>query len=254
MKFVVAADTDVGTSKQSNQDSLCVKCAKTSLGPAVMAMVCDGMGGLEKGELASAVVVRRFDRWFEKELPEIITKGDWELLRSSWETILRDLNKGISEYSSNLEMMMGTTFCAMMIIGDRYMLFNVGDSRAYRLSTSLEQLTEDQTYVQREINRGNLTPEQALTHPKRSILLQCVGASRVVVPDVRFGSIHSGENYLICSDGFRHVIGEDEIMSKLNVSAGATAEDIKHAIRILIETIKARRERDNISALVIHTE
>lgn len=254
MRFIVAADTDVGISKQSNQDSLCIKCAETSFGPAVMAMVCDGMGGLEKGELASAVVVRAFDKWFEKKLPEVIGRGDWELLRSSWETMLRDLNKGISEYGSNLEMMLGTTFCAMLIIGDRYMLFNVGDSRAYRLAASLEQLTEDQTYVQREINRGNLTPEQALTHPKRSVLLQCVGASRVVVPDVQFGSVRRGENYMICSDGFRHVISEEEIMAKLNVSAGATAESMKRAIRELIETVKARRERDNISALVIHVE
>lgn len=254
MKFIAAADTDVGISKKSNQDSLCIKCADTSKGAVVMAIVCDGMGGLDKGELASAVVIRAFDRWFENMLPELIEDGDWEKIRRSWETMLRDLNLGISEYGSEAEMTLGTTFCAMLIIESRYMLFNVGDSRAYRLSSEMEQLTEDQTYVQREINRGNLTPEQAMTHPKRSILLQCVGASRVVVPDVSFGKVNHGDNYMLCSDGFRHVISTDEMMEKLNVSGGCTKADIRRNIRELIETVKSRKEKDNISALLIHAE
>lgn len=254
MKYIVAADTDVGISKKSNQDSLCVKCADTSLGPVVMAIICDGMGGLDKGELASAVVIRAFNKWFEKVLPKLVEDSDWEKIRFSWETLLRDLNKGISDYSSDVEISMGTTFCGILIIGKRYMLFNVGDSRAYRLSSALEQLTEDQTYVQREINRGNLTPEQALTHPKRSVLLQCVGASRVVVPDVQFGSVVSGENYLLCSDGFRHVISSEEIMEKLNVPHNTNVETMKCSIREMIDTVKQRREKDNISALMIHVE
>ena len=254
MKYIVAADTDVGISKRSNQDSLCIKCADTSLGPVVMAIVCDGMGGLDKGELASAVVISFFNKWFENVLPGLIQEGDWERIRASWETSLRDLNKCISEYGSDADMTLGTTFCAMLIIGNRYMLFNVGDSRAYRLSSVIEQLTEDQTYVQREINRGNLTPEQALSHPKRSVLLQCIGASRVVVPDVFFGTVAPGENYMLCSDGFRHVISEDEIMSKLNAPIGSSAAEIKRSIRDLIETVKSRREKDNISALLIHAE
>lgn len=254
MKFIVAADTDVGISKKSNQDSLCIKCADTSLGSVVMALMCDGMGGLDKGELASAVVIRTFNKWFENVLPGLIGDSDWEKIRSSWETLLRELNKGISEYASNAEMTLGTTFCGMLIIGSRYMLFNVGDSRAYKLSAVPEQLTEDQSYVQREINRGNLTPEQALTHPKRSVLLQCVGASRVVVPDVFFGTVASGENYMICSDGFRHVISEEEIMAKLNVPMGTSAAEMKRGIRELIETVKSRKEKDNISALLIHVE
>lgn len=254
MKFIVAADTDVGISKKSNQDSLCVKCADTSLGPVVMAIICDGMGGLDKGELASAVVIRAFNKWFEKVLPDLIGTGDWEKLRFSWETLLRDLNKGISDYSSDVEMSMGTTFCGMLIIGNRYMLFNVGDSRAYRMSSALEQLTEDQTYVQREINRGNLTPEQAKTHPKRSVLLQCIGASRVVVPDVQFGAVARGENYLLCSDGFRHMISGEEILEKLNVPLNTNAEAMKLNIREMIDTVKTRREKDNISALIVHVE
>lgn len=254
MKYIVAADTDVGISKKTNQDSLCIKCADTKRGPVLMAIVCDGMGGLDKGELASAVVIRAFCKWFEKVLPGLVNDGDWVKIRATWEKLLMELNTGIAEYASQNELTLGTTFCGIMVIDNRYMLFNVGDSRAYRLSGTPEQLTEDQTYVQREINRGNLTPAEAFTHPKRSILLQCVGASRVCVPDVRFGAIRSGENYMICSDGFRHVISEEEMVSKLDVPANTTASEIKGRIRELIETVKSRKEKDNISALVIHAE
>lgn len=255
MKYTVAADTDVGISKKTNQDSVCIKCADTSRGAVFMAIVCDGMGGLDKGELASAVVIRAFNKWFERVLPEFVSEGDWTRIRASWEKLLRELNVGIAEYASQNDMTLGTTFCGMIAIDNRYMLFNVGDSRAYRLSSEgIEQLTEDQTFVQREIKRGNLTPAEAQNHPKRSILLQCIGASRVCVPDVLFGTIKSGENYLLCSDGFRHMISENEMLEKLNVAANTPASAIKSAIRELIDTVKTRKEKDNISALVIHAE
>ena len=72
MYFVVAADTDVGTVKTTNQDSVCVKIAETPYGQTALAMICDGMGGLEKGELASATVINEFGNWFVNELPSYI--------------------------------------------------------------------------------------------------------------------------------------------------------------------------------------
>ena len=69
MKYTVVAETDVGIRKQVNQDSILVKHADSKMGEMILAVVCDGMGGLDKGELASATVIRKFAKWFEQELP-----------------------------------------------------------------------------------------------------------------------------------------------------------------------------------------
>ena len=78
MEYIAAADTDIGTTKQVNQDSVCVKTAKCRQGRAALIMVCDGMGGLSKGELASAAVVRSFSDWFEYDLPYELDNWNWK--------------------------------------------------------------------------------------------------------------------------------------------------------------------------------
>ena len=75
MNFMIAAHSDVGIKKNTNQDSLLIKVAQTNLGRVCLCVVCDGMGGLAKGELASATVVRVFEKWFEERLPYLIAQG-----------------------------------------------------------------------------------------------------------------------------------------------------------------------------------
>lgn len=104
----------------------------------------------------------------------------------------------------------------------------VGDTRAYELGTVITQLTEDQSYVAREVKRGNMTPEQARIDSRRNVLLQCIGASAQVMPEIKRGMIKSGNSYLLCSDGFRHELTEDEMLRAVNTGDISDSTAITH--------------------------
>ena len=129
----------------------------------------------------------------------------------------------------------------------------MGDSRVYQLGGRLSQLTKDQTYIQREMDMGRMTPEQARTDPQRNVLLQCVGAGQYLEPDFYSGNVQAGENYMLCSDGFRHVIKEQELYQYLNPAAADTPKKMQDCIRYLTDLNKHRKEQDNISVVLIHT-
>lgn len=253
MKYLTAFHTDVGLTKETNQDSICIKSATTSMGDVLMAIICDGMGGLEKGELASATVIRRFSYWFDNELPMMIEGFRMDKVKYSFDVMITELNEKIGQYGRERSVSLGTTLTVMFFAKDEYMIAHVGDSRAYEIESKVVLLTEDQTVVGREVRRGRMTMEQAKNDPRRNVLLQCIGASSVVRPDYIKDNIKNETVYMLCSDGFRHVISEEEIYAELNPNL-CTSEDImkKQAIK-LVEVNKQRQERDNISVIVIKT-
>jgi len=250
LHFVATADTDIGIRKSTNQDSVLIKHATCQLGEVMLAVVCDGMGGLAKGELASATVIQAFSRWFDEQLPLELKNPDFQVIGGKWSMLLKDMNQKILEYSYERNISMGTTFTGMLFIGSQYVIGHVGDTRAYHIGGVLRQLTEDQTFIAREIKRGTLTPEQAKIDKRRNMLLQCVGASDNVEPDIMVGNIEKGA-YMICSDGFRHEISEQEIHDSLNPVNLINKEAMHSNARYLIEQVKMRNERDNISVVLI---
>lgn len=254
MRFCATADTDIGTIKSTNQDSALIKHATYQGNEVLMAIICDGMGGLAKGELASATVIRCFSTWFDEELSRELQAPDMSVIGQKWALMLKDLNTKIIQYAqANGISSMGTTFSGILFVGDQYVIVHVGDSRVYHIGNALSQLTTDQTFVAREISRGTMTLEQAKTDKRRNLLLQCVGASAVVEPQVLIGRSEPGV-YMLCSDGFRHEISEQEIFSALNASV-LTSKDVMHYnAKALIETDKARHERDNITVVLVKAE
>ena len=132
-----------------------------------------------------------------------------------------------------------------------------------------EQLTYDQTFVAREVALGHMTSKQALSDPRRNVLLQCVGVNHEVKPDFIQGKVSKGASYLICSDGFRHELTAKEIYSGCHEKLDVTGEisdkkltkDSRKSARLLMEARlndlikinKQRKERDNISAILIKT-
>ena len=254
MKFKVAYHTDVGIKKNTNQDGLLLKGAETSSGDVLLAVVCDGMGGLAKGELPSSQILRAFAEWFEREAPDMLQAGfSEEKLFSAWRKLLAVENQKLAEYGARNNISLGTTATAMLLVGADYYYIHVGDSRIYELDTALRQLTSDHTVVAKEIAAGRLTPEQAVGDPRRNVLLQCVGASQVIEPDCCKGVLASDAGYLLCSDGFRHVITADEIFTQLNPKLVKDEASMTAGLKGLIETVKVRQETDNITAVLIHT-
>ena len=254
MNFIISANTDIGISKSTNQDSLTVKHLTTPQGPMVFALLCDGMGGLAKGEVASAAVIHAFDQWVNTQLPRLCEAPlEDSVIRSQWESIITDQNQRIKVYGARYGVRLGTTVVAMLLTQNRYYILNVGDSRAYELTDTIRQLTVDQTFVAREVALGNMTVEQAALDPRRNVLLQCVGASDAVYPEMFFGEVRPNGVYLLCSDGFRHEITPEEIYQQLQPGVLYDHAGMEQNTRYLIELNKQRQERDNISAVVVRT-
>jgi len=254
MRFIATADTDIGISKDTNQDSILIKHAKADDQEILLAAVCDGMGGLSKGELASATVIREFAKWFDDELPYELGKVELQVIGAKWSLLLKELNARILEYSKENGIEgVGTTFSAILFIGDQYVIGHVGDTRVYHIGASLTQFTTDQTFVAREISRGTMTRDQARTDKRRNLLLQCIGASKVVEPQVICGKAEKGA-YMLCSDGFRHEITEAEMYESLNPVNLMNKDAMHNNAKYLIEQVKSRGEKDNISVLLIKAE
>lgn len=254
MNFLTAAHTDVGIKKKTNQDSLIVQQAVTDAGTVLFAAMCDGMGGLAKGEVASACMVNTFADWFRQELPGLLERGLIpDELRNSWMALVERANLRITGYGSRIHVDLGTTCVAFLAYQDTYYIMNIGDSRAYLIADNIYQLTKDHTYVQREMDANRMTYEQSLVDPQRSVLLQCVGASDVIEPDFFVGNLLPGQCYLLCCDGFRHVIQPAELFQYLNPSVMTDPQIMKDTLVMLTEMNKQRMETDNISAALIRT-
>jgi serine/threonine protein phosphatase PrpC len=252
MEVLTAICTDVGIKKATNQDSLLIKVADTPVGKVVLAVICDGMGGLSKGEVASASVICAFSEWFDHELPSQMAKEELNDIPYRWERLIKEQNQRIAEYGKSIKIQLGTTLTALLLIESKFTLIgHVGDSRVYRIHHRLEVLTEDQTVVAREMKRGRLTPEQAKSDPRRNVLLQCIGASKLVVPEFLYGHPEPGEVYMLCSDGFRHMITEAEIFHAFSPDVLTDERVMEQKAKELVELNKERREMDNITVLLI---
>lgn len=255
MKFIISASTDIGIAKSTNQDSLSVKVINTSQGQMSFGILCDGMGGLAKGEVASATVIRAFDDWVYNELPKLSQSPIEEsIIKEQWSNILAKQNKQIGAYGAEHGINLGTTAVIMLLTQEKYYIMNIGDSRAYEVTDDLRQITSDQTLVAREVALGHITSEQAENDSRRSILLQCVGASPTVYPELFCGDVKTNATYMLCSDGFRHEITPDEIYDKFNPNILLDEEIMGKQAVDLIELNKQREERDNISVLMVKTE
>lgn len=254
MEFKTALWSDVGIRKNTNQDSALIETADTDCGKVCLAVVCDGMGGLALGEVASAVLISAFSQWFENRLPYLLKEGFLPgTLQNEWEELVLRENRKIGDYGELKNVRLGTTFAALLLVNGYYYIMNVGDSRVYRIRDKIVQMTRDQTYIQREMDEGRMTYEEAMVHPQRNVLLQCVGASDVILPEFISGPCESETMYLICTDGFRHVITTDELFMRLQPGLLRSEEEMEQAIRILTDLNKERMENDNITALLVRT-
>lgn len=264
MRFISHAYTDIGIKKSVNQDSALIVEAKTKDENIIFCVLCDGMGGLEDGEFASAVVIKAFAKWIEEKFPIMYyNRFDSKMLEKVWSDILFEQNIKLMTYSrEKSEKLMkdgiidrpintGTTVVSLLICGGKYYVMNIGDSRAYIHNGKLSQITEDQTFVNREIKLGNMTPEQAENHPRRNVLLQCVGASQFIEPDFFYGDVKGEDVFILCSDGFRHMVKDNEIEKAFNPEKIDTELDIEKNEEKLVELNKERLETDNITVIGI---
>ena len=140
MGFLSVLHSDVGIKKNTNQDSVLIKVASTDYGEVMLAVVCDGMGGLAKGEVASAALIKAFSDWFEQEFPEILYNKRTENgidrleLENEMNQLVLEVGERISRYGEMSHVAMGTTVAVLLMAEGKYHILNVGDSRVYKLN------------------------------------------------------------------------------------------------------------------------
>lgn len=266
MKIRIAALSDVGTVREINQDSVLIKTDTShSYGKAVFAMLCDGMGGLSGGEIASATAIRRFEKWFREEMPgellgsDVTEKlgdtgnynGKLGTVRNKWLSMAEEVNHLLLRYGTEKHIKIGTTAVALLILDKEYLLMNIGDSRIYGIQGGrAKQLTTDQSYVQKLVEMGRLTRHEAEQSHKDNLLLQCIGVNDEISPEFEHGYVDKDMAFVLCSDGFWKKLKPDEIGEA--IWSGMDNEALlKEEIRNLIEKVKERKERDNISAAAV---
>jgi protein phosphatase len=229
----VAALSDVGRARQSNEDSY--------LERSPLFVVADGMGGARAGEVASAIAVdtaRSADVGAspEQDLAEVVRDANREIYRKAQED---------AEHAG-----MGTTFTGALVTGREIAIGHVGDSRMYRYRDSeLERLTQDHSLVEEFVRQGKLTPEEAEVHPQRSIITRALGPEPDVQVDTFTYPGRSGDVYLLCSDGLTGMVSEDQIAEILG-SSSSLEEDAKR----LIGAANENGGRDNITAILFRLE
>lgn len=252
MEFIISAVTDKGIVKNVNQDGLFVSKAKTESGNIAFAVMCDGMGGLADGEIASSSVVVAFKNWFKSEIKNLsAAEIEDEKIAAQWMSVVKNINSKIKSYAEKKNCRVGSTVTVILLNKDRYYIMNIGDTRAYLVKNKVTQLTVDHTLVERQIRLGNITREQADVSSMRSVITRCVGVTEEVYPDFFFGSISSNAVYLLCTDGFRHKVTEQDIAEELGVCIQEKNFQIGQKLKKLVELNKERKENDNISALAI---
>ncbi len=255
MEFYISASTDIGTRRKVNQDSLSVRRLETRTGKMVLAVLCDGMGGLNFGELASGAIVSAFTDWMYRELSALSRHPlEDHTIRKQWSELIEAENSRIRAYGERYHCMTGSTVTALLMTESRYYLLNIGDSRAYEIGEQVTQLTEDHTVVANEVRLGNLTKEQADHSSIQNVLTRCVGVKETAYPDLFFGTVRKGAVYMLCSDGFRHRINETEMQEHLLYAVKGKPSEMKRREEYLIELTKQRGETDNISVITIYAE
>lgn len=221
-----------------------------------MLSVCDGVGGLASGELASASVINWLTTWFETAYPQLLATyaADsgmlFDQVQNAWEQGLYKMNDVLRTYGRDNDTQLGTTCTTILLYQGSYLIVHVGDSRVYRFSEGrMDILTIDQTWVAQEVARGNIPPEKARSHPKRNVILQSVGTQSELQPVFSRGSYQMGDAFMVCCDGFRNELFDDELIDAFGRLQESTERTIEDIIGQIIQLVLNRGERDNITAV-----
>ncbi|MFC5801139.1 Stp1/IreP family PP2C-type Ser/Thr phosphatase [Streptomyces formicae] len=227
-----AAGSHKGMIREGNEDS-------GYAGPRLLA-IADGMGGQAAGEVASSEVISTLVQ-LDDDVPgsDILTSLGTAVQRAN------DQLRAMVEEDPQLEGM-GTTLTALLWTGQRLGLVHVGDSRAYLLRDGvLTQITQDHTWVQRLVDEGRITEEEATTHPQRSLLMRALGSGDHVEPDLSIREVRAGDRYLICSDGLSGVVSHQTMEDTL-----ASYQGPQETVQELIQLALRGGGPDNITVIV----
>jgi serine/threonine protein phosphatase PrpC len=243
MNYHFFAKTDPGRARDNNED--CVVFDEATR----VAVLADGMGGYNAGEIASgmatAFIKSELSRWLQEAGPGASIKE----VRRAMEICVTNANLSVfNAANSNASYSgMGTTLVVAVFREDRLLVGHIGDSRCYRVRAGLlEQITKDHSLLQEQIDAGLISLEQAATSSIKNLVTRALGVDEVVELDIHEHLIEAGDVYLMCSDGLSDMVNDGSIAKIVTSEADLAVKTTQ-----LIEAANANGGRDNISVLMV---
>ena len=229
--------TDVGKIRPHNEDA--VKIYKNQ--HCSIIVVADGMGGHEAGAVASAIVLKTIEQYFNEDL----TFDESEILRKWLKRILHQVNQDFLTYieDHHISHGMGTTAIVTVMTKSFIAFAHIGDSRAYLLSHhQLRQITKDHTFVRKLVEEGKLSEQEAKNHPHRNIIMNALGVNKELKFDYLVLEHYQLDAILLCTDGLTSMVDDQEILAILSKQTST-----EEKVNLLIEVANCNGGKDNIS-------
>lgn len=234
--------TDLGNVRKQNQDFYDI----VTLNPRqLLLVVCDGMGGAKSGNVASRLATEVFVDEVRRMAREDM---DAEQIREMLRDAVDLANRAVFEQSkvSSDFTGMGTTLVAAVLLPDRAIIANVGDSRAYIFDKDgIRFMTVDHSLVELMVRRGEITREQAKNHPSKNLITRAVGTESQVACDLYEEALHTGDAVLLCSDGLSNEMADQEIL--FEVVHGVQKDG---CCQRLLDIAKRRGAPDNVTVVL----
>ena len=237
--------TDVGLKRRENQDTYAFETTPDT----VVAIVCDGMGGVTGGQVASALAVKTFMEQLHAQAHEDMSI---EQVRSMLTRCISKANTAVHERAqADIEYYgMGTTLVAAVISPDLAVVCNGGDSRAYHINAKgIRRVTRDHSVVEEMVESGEITPEEARVHPNRNLITRALGPGRHITCDSFTVPMEEGDMLLLCSDGLIITAEDEEIYAIISAET-----DGGRSLERLLELSKSRGAPDNVTAILVRNE
>lgn len=234
--------TDIGKKRSTNQDEFVICDLEAG---AVLAVVCDGMGGAKAGNIASKTAAEAISRYVTRSFRRGLDfEGATDILNKAI------LSANIEVYDNSLKNPdlkgMGTTVVAAIITDDFTTIAHLGDSRAYIVGEQITQITRDHSVVQTLVESGKLTQEEARVHPRKNVITKALGIEENVFPDNNRCDFALGESLLLCTDGLTNYVDTEVIKS---IFEDNEAENV---VDLLIEEANRSGGGDNITAVTVN--
>ncbi|MBC5763651.1 Stp1/IreP family PP2C-type Ser/Thr phosphatase [Ramlibacter albus] len=242
MNYEFCLRTDPGLARENNEDSV------TFDEPTRLAILADGMGGYNAGEIASGMATTFIKSELGRWLAQAGRSANAREVRRAMEICVDNANRSIfNAANSNPQYSgMGTTLVVGVFQDGKLLLGHIGDSRCYRLrGTELAQITKDHSLLQEQMDAGLITPEQAATSTNKNLVTRALGVEDAVLLEVNEHRVETGDIYLMCSDGLSDML-DDPSIAKILMGEGPLDQKVVQ----LVDAANANGGRDNISVLL----
>ncbi|MDO4530579.1 MAG: Stp1/IreP family PP2C-type Ser/Thr phosphatase [Bacillota bacterium] len=235
--------SDIGKCRSNNEDAYYISAGEDL--SENLYLVADGMGGCNAGEIASGSAIEAFLAHFWKEMKHAASEDIPDMLTGAMAAANKEVY--VKSNSAREFAEMGTTLVAAAVREDKLYVAHVGDSRAYLFrKREMHPLTTDHSYVMELVKMGNITREQAATHPKRNVITRAIGIRDTVETDTAICPVKEGDIILLCTDGLSGMLTDEEMAKILNKRT-----DLERKAELLVAEANRKGGFDNISLILV---